>query len=59
LSAASSSRSSSSDVAVSDIYRLAETGWFDQFPIKLDHRFEDSFARSLPANFARDLAKVP
>ena len=44
---AAGSSTSSSDIAVSDIYRLAETGWLDQFPIKLDHRFEDSFARSI------------
>ena len=27
----------------SDLHRLAETGWFDNLKIDLDHKFEDSF----------------
>ena len=27
----------------SDLYRLAETGWFDTLPVDIDHRFEDGF----------------
>jgi phospholipase C len=32
--------------AVSDLHGLVETGWLDQFPIRTDWRFEDSFLRS-------------
>jgi phospholipase C len=31
--------------AASDLYRLAETGWFDGLPVNVDHRFEDGFLR--------------
>jgi phospholipase C len=27
----------------SDVYRLAETGWFDKLPVDIDHRFEDCY----------------
>ena len=29
----------------SDLHRLAETGWFDDLGVNLDHRFEDGFLR--------------
>ena len=31
------------DGPTSDVYRLAETGWFDKLPVDVDHRFEDGF----------------
>jgi len=31
------------DTEPSDLYRLAETGWFDNLGFDLDHRFEDGF----------------
>jgi phospholipase C len=31
--------------AVSDLHRLAETGWFDGLGFAVDHRFEDGFLR--------------
>ena len=34
---------STGDGPKSDIYRLAETGWFDKLPVNIDHRFEDSY----------------
>ena len=40
----------------SDLHRLADTGWFDLFPFKLDWRFEDSFLRSRPELLADALA---
>ena len=33
------------DPPVSDLYRLAETGWFDHLRVNIDHRFEDGFLR--------------
>jgi phospholipase C len=39
---------SSPPVAVSEIYELAETGWFDKHRFRTDWRFEDSFLKSRP-----------
>ncbi len=33
----------------SDLHRLVDTGFADRLPIRLDWRFEDSFAKSRPA----------
>jgi phospholipase C len=33
------------DAKGSDIYQLAETGWFDHLGFDIDHRFEDGFLR--------------
>ncbi len=30
---------------MSDLHRLAETGWFDHLDVNIDHRFEDGFLR--------------
>jgi phospholipase C len=46
----------------SDLHRLAETGWMDGVPLRLDHRFEDGFLRpsdirTVLANGRRQLAR--
>ena len=33
------------DPPMSDLHRLAETGWFDHLKVNIDHRFEDGFLR--------------
>jgi phospholipase C len=35
----------SSAPPMSDLHRLAETGWFDKLKVNIDHRFEDGFLR--------------
>jgi phospholipase C len=35
------------DVPVSDLYRLAERGWFDDLGLPVDRRFEESFRTAL------------
>ena len=42
--------------SVSDIHRLAETGWFDDLAVNLDHRFEDGYLR--PSEIKALLAAV-
>lgn len=42
--------------AVSDLHRLAETGWFDGLGFALDHRFEDGFLR--PSDIREVLAAL-
>jgi phospholipase C len=41
--------------AVSDLHRLAETGWLDGLGLPLDHRFEDGFLR--PSEIRAALAR--
>jgi phospholipase C len=46
----------------SDLYRLAELGWFDKLPVRIDWRFEDGFLRSRPellADAAALLSRPP
>ena len=46
----------------SDLHVLAAMGWFDDLPVHLDLRFEDSFLRSRPdllADAAAALAPAP
>lgn len=43
--------------AQSDLHRLAETGWFDQLDVNLDHRFEDGFLS--PSTILQALAPAP
>ena len=42
----------------SDLHRLAETGWFDNLPVNIDLRFEDSFLHSRPELLVDALAPL-
>jgi phospholipase C len=42
----------------SDLHRLADIGWFDNLPVDLDQRFEDSYLRSRPELLADALRLI-
>ena len=42
---------------MSDLHRLAETGWFDHLDVNIDHRFEDGFLR--PSDILEALSARP
>lgn len=48
---------SAATVDASDMYRLAELGWFDHFGVRTDWRFEDSYLHRRPALLADAAAR--
>ena len=43
----------------SDLHRLAAIGWFDNLPVRIDYRFEDSFLSPPKALLAEATAALP